>query len=139
MKSKLLPIIVLDLALSACSTKKIDTPVSPYSEAEQVLLDSYKADYDSGEYRPLIKKIKATPELKNGSAAFREEALKYQAFSECISKMPRSCRATFRTLFSENPNFALSVAEENHPAWKATYAAERNRAARLVKPEAAKK
>ena len=139
MKSKLLPLIALSLTLSACGTSKIDTPVSPYTETEQVLLDSYKADYDSGEYRSLIKKIKATPELKNGTAAFREEALKYQAFSVCISKMPRSCRATFRTLFSENPNFALSLAEENHPAWKATYTAERNRAARLVKPATTKK
>ena len=138
MKSKLLSVVFLGVALSACSsTKTVEAPVSPYSESEQILLDAYKADYDAGNYKDLIKKIKATPELKSGGAAFREEALKHQAFSECISKMPRSCRATFRTLFSENPNFALSVAEENHPAWKAIYTAERNRAARLVKPQPA--
>lgn len=135
MKSKLLSVVFFSVALSACSsTKTVEAPVSPYSESEQVLLDVFKLDYDAGSFKELIKKIKATPEVKSGGAAFREEALKYQAFSECISKMPRSCRTTFRTLFSENPNFALSVAEENHPAWKAIYTAERNRAARLVKP-----
>lgn len=134
MKYKLLTVVLSSLVLSACASKKAAEPVSPYTEAEQVLLDAYKTDYDAGEYKALIKKIKESPVTKDGTAAFREESLKYKAFSECISKMPRSCRATFRTLFSENPSFALSIAEEGHPAWKSVYAAERKRAARLVKP-----
>lgn len=132
MKLTLLPVLVLSIFLAACTTTK---PVRPYTEAEQLLLNRFKTDFDAGQYKELIAQIKATHETKNGTADFRQEALKYQAFSECLSKMPRSCRATFRTLFSEDPSFALNIAEEGHPTWGPIYQSEQKRAARLVKPQ----
>ncbi|GAA4417324.1 lipoprotein [Advenella faeciporci] len=108
--------ILISLALSACTTAPKEPP-SPYSPEEEVVLETIKTEFANGNYKTLITQIKAEPLMLTGSLAFRTEALKFQAFSECVSKRRTACGKTFNKMLSGNPDYTLDPAESTHPTW----------------------
>ncbi len=117
---------VLVALLSACSSTP-DEPINPYTPAEEILLQKIEADFHKGEYRTVINKVKQTPETYLGGLSFRSGALKYKAFSECVSRQQTNCRKTFRQLLEINPDFNLKESEANHPQWGKVFTAEKKR------------
>lgn len=128
---------LLAALLSACAGTPKEPELPAYTPAEEILLEQITADFHEGEYRSVIKKVKEAPETTLGGLAFRTEALKYKAFSECVSKQPRNCRSTFRSLLEFNPSFDLTPAEANHPQWGKVFAEEKKRSDAAVAKAAA--
>ena len=116
----------LAVLLTACSSGP-EEPVSPYTPAEEILLQQIETDFHAGEYKTVIANIKQTPETSIGSTAFRSEALKYKAFSECVTRHTTNCRKTFRQLLEINPDFNLKESEVSHPQWGKVFSAEKKR------------
>jgi hypothetical protein len=113
--------------LTACASKTTAPEAPLYTPSEELLLEKISTLFHDGDYRAVIKKVKEMPEATLGGMSFRTDALKYKAFSECVSKQPRNCRNTFRQLLGFNPSFDLTPAESNHPQWGKVFAEEKAR------------
>jgi hypothetical protein len=116
----------LAVLLSACSSTPKE-PENPYTPAEELLLQQIEADFHKGEYKTVIDTVKKAPETSLGGMAFRTDALKLKAFSECVSRQQRNCRNTFRQLLELNPEFNLKESESSHPQWGKVFATEKKR------------
>lgn len=112
--------------LSACSSTP-EEPTSLYTPTEEILLQNIETDFHEGEYKTVIRTVRQTPETSLGGLNFRSEALKYKAFSECVSRQQTNCRKTFRQLLEINPDFNLKESEANHPQWGKVFTAEKKR------------
>lgn len=127
----------LSVLLTACAGTSKAPEEPKMTPAEAILLEQIETNFHEGEYKVVIKTIKETPETTTGSHDFRTEALKYKAFSECVSRQPRNCRDSFRQLLALDPSFELSPAEANHPQWGKVFTAEKKRSDAAVAKAAA--
>ena len=83
--------------------------------------------YNDGDFTNAIVKLNA-PEIQSANAATRTSALKYTAFSYCVTQRPAQCRQAFDRALRLDANFALAPGEEGHPMWAPVF--EKARAAR---------
>lgn len=72
--------------------------------------------YNEGDYNGAIKRLGAR-DLNNGPLATRLTALKYTAFSYCVTSRPAQCRQTFDKALRLDPSFDLAPGEHGHPLW----------------------
>jgi len=72
--------------------------------------------YNEGDYNGAIKRLSAR-DLNNGPLATRLTALKYTAFSYCVTSRPAQCRQTFDKALRLDPDFDLAPGEHGHPLW----------------------
>jgi hypothetical protein len=72
--------------------------------------------YDEGDYNGAIKRLGAR-DLNNGPLATRLAALKYTAFSYCVTARPAQCRQAFDRALRLDPSFDLAPGEQGHPLW----------------------
>ncbi len=72
--------------------------------------------YDEGDYNGAIKRLGAR-DLNNGPLATRLTALKYTAFSYCVTARPAQCRQAFDKALRLDPSFDLAPGEHGHPLW----------------------
>jgi len=72
--------------------------------------------YNEGDYNGAIKRLSAR-ELNNGPLATRLSALKYTAFSYCLTSRPGPCRQAFDKALRLDPSFDLATGEHGHPLW----------------------
>ena len=72
--------------------------------------------YTNGNYNDAIKKLGA-PEIANGTKAEQLQALKYSAFSYCVTSRATLCRQQFDKAFKLDPAFDLEPGEHGHPLW----------------------
>lgn len=72
--------------------------------------------YDEGDYNGAIKRLGAR-DLNNGPLATRLTALKYTAFSYCVTSRPAQCRQAFDKALRLDPSFDLAPGEHGHPLW----------------------
>jgi hypothetical protein len=72
--------------------------------------------YNNGDFTNAIVKFNA-PEIQGANAATRTSALKYTAFSYCVTQRPAPCRQAFDRALRIDPDFALAPGEEGHPMW----------------------
>lgn len=120
----------LSALLTACAgfSKVPEVSKTPtMTPAEEILLEQIETQFHEGDYKTVIKTVKEAPETTLGGLAFRTDALKYKAFSECVSRQPRNCRSSFRRLLELNSDFDLTPAEANHPQWGKVFIAEKKR------------
>lgn len=64
-----------------------------------------------------------SPPVWQGDVGTRVEALKYLAFTYCITDRPVQCRWSFVRALQLDPDFALLEAERGHPGWGPQFAA----------------
>lgn len=93
-------------------------PVAPAripTPGEKLLAEGAKA-YDEGDY---VKSAKLYQDaLKETlSASDRLRALKFSAFSHCLSSRMAQCRADFDKILQLDASFELEAAEAGHPSW----------------------
>ena len=92
-------------------------PIPPGSaQADQgALMDGIEL-YNKGSYNEAIKRL-AAPEIALGTKADRLQALKYTAFSYCVTSRQTLCRQQFEKAFKLDPAFDLQAGEHGHPLW----------------------
>ena len=94
----------------------------PVSAADQqlVLRDGIEL-YNKGAFNDAIKRL-AAPEIAAAPKAVQVQALKYTAFSYCVTSRQTLCRQSFEKAFKLDPSFALLPGENGHPLWGPAFA-----------------
>lgn len=96
-------------------------PVAPALSAEQQGLKEGIDLYNRGAFNDAIKRLGA-PEVTGGSRATQLQALKYTAFSYCVTSRQTLCRQAFEKAFKLDPAFDLAPGEHGHPLWGPAFA-----------------
>ncbi len=109
-------IIAAGVLLSACSLWG-GSESAELTSSEEAQIRPVRESFMAGQYQAVITQVDNTPTLSNGSVRLHTTALKYKAFSECLTEAKRSCAATFEKILTLNPNFTLVPAEKSHPSW----------------------
>jgi hypothetical protein len=144
----LLVCILAAAALSACTMlqeKKVETPapapapvahaspvvhpVAPPPPAAPVLTPDQLALkqgidlYNDGNYNEAIKHLSGAPEIWSGGPKSTQlDALKYMAFSYCVTGRTTLCRHQFDKALKLDPGFDLAPGENGHPLWGPVFA-----------------
>ena len=107
------------------------------TKAQQMLADGM-VKYDAGEYAASRKLLEAALTEGLTDKANQVKAMKYIAFTECLERRYKECRAQFIRIYDVNPDFDLAPAEAGHPSWTHTFAAAKATAKRQLAAKAAK-
>lgn len=157
MKIKLV-LIAAALLLAGCDTlpfhKPAPTPPAPKKEAPpppvkpappvvqapppeapnaQAALNAGIEMYKAGNFNGAIKQLTTAPELAKADTPTQLEALKYTAFSYCVTNRATLCRQQFAKAFKLDKSFDLSPGEKGHPLWTPSFERARKEAAVAVK------
>jgi len=114
------------LVLAGCADMLAADPPGPVQPGmqrtqEQVrsaaaaLLDGVRR-YESGQYQEAIAVLSA-PEMQAAPEPIRVEALKYTAFSYCVTEDYPRCRRAFDLALAVDGGFDLRSSERGHPMW----------------------
>jgi hypothetical protein len=108
----------------------IATPAPDYRPAAPValpqstpasLLSEGIALYDKGDYNGAIKRL-AQANVPPAPKATQVTALKYTAFSYCLTSRQVLCRQQFEKALKLDPAFDLEAGEKGHPMWGKAWA-----------------
>ena len=96
----------------------VAAPAPAVPPAQQRLAEGI-ALYEAGDFNGAIRKLTASPELtdKLVSPDIKAEALKYSAFSYCVTSRRVICRRQFDALLTLKPEYQLTPSEAGHPVW----------------------
>jgi Flp pilus assembly protein TadD len=72
--------------------------------------------YNNGDYNGAIKRL-GMADVTGGPKATQLEALKYTAFSYCLTSRQTLCRQQFEKALKLDPAFDLEPGEHGHPLW----------------------
>ena len=122
-------LILLCMGLAGCPSKQkvVAPPPPPEPTAEERAamareaaarrhVDLGGAHFEAGNY-PEAEHMLLTPEVWQGSSQQQLRALKYLAFTYCVSERPLQCRQSFERAFQLDAGFDLEPAEQGHPLW----------------------
>ena len=139
-KSRLFTASVMLMGLAACATpepevapspvvtpapKPVPTPVPTQQPSivpvvsDASVLKEGVAMYNNGDYNGAIKRLTSANEIWGaaGSRLVQLEALKYSAFSYCVSGRQIQCRQQFERALKLDIDFDLAAGEKGHPLW----------------------
>jgi hypothetical protein len=77
--------------------------------------------YDKGDFNGAIKHLLSASEIWSGDKASQVTALKYMAFSYCVTGRQVLCRQQFERAFKLDPSFDLAPGEKGHPLWEPSF------------------
>ena len=92
-------------------------PVTPEPPPPPAALTDGISLYNSGNYNGAIKRLANAQEIWSADTAFQTEALKYMAFSYCVTSRRKLCRLQFEKALKLDPAFDLAPGEKGHPLW----------------------
>jgi hypothetical protein len=92
-----------------------EAPREPARDAQATLREGIRL-YNDGEFANAIARLSAS-EIQAANTATRTTALKYTAFSYCVTQRPAPCRQAFDKALRIDPNFSLAPGEQGHPMW----------------------
>lgn len=136
----------------AASTPSVPAPAPPPPEAPapppkpdwQLLLEDGIESYENGAYGNAIRKLGDAADDPRADKASHVKALKYLAFSYCVStdagpgRKPGShltlCRQAFERALAIDPTFELAQAERGHPVWGKQFQAARSAQSKKTSP-----
>lgn len=110
------------------SASRQATPPRPGGAAQRqdgALRDGI-ALYHDGKYDAAIARL-GTLDASDAPMRERLEALKYIAFSQCLTRRQDLCRASFERALRLDPRFDLSQGEHGHPMWGPVFEQARSR------------
>ncbi len=73
--------------------------------------------YNEGDFNGAIKRLNANDIRSGAPLRIRTTALKYTAFSYCVTSRPKQCQQAFEKALKIDPEFSLEPGEEGHPLW----------------------
>jgi hypothetical protein len=82
--------------------------------------------YNNGDYNGAIKLLGSPAIVASKNKAIKLDALKYSAFSYCVTAKAQLCRQQFDRAFKLDPSFKLSPAEIGHPIWGPEFSRSKN-------------
>ncbi len=89
---------------------------------DQVALHDGINLYNNGDYKNAIKRLGGAREIwPTGPKATQIAALKYMAFSYCVTGRKTLCRQQFEKAIKLDPAFDLAPGENGHPLWGPTF------------------
>ncbi|MES2047326.1 MAG: TssQ family T6SS-associated lipoprotein [Pseudomonadota bacterium] len=91
---------------------------APVGNADVNALKEGIAMYNDGDYSGTIKKLGSATEIWNSqNKSIQVSALKYLAFSYCVTSRTQLCRQQFERALKIDPSFDLLPSEIGHPIW----------------------
>lgn len=108
-------------ASSPSSPQSTAAPASPPPTALQLQLAEGIRLYDIGEFYAAAGRLRNLPELNTASIDTQTTALKYLAFSYCVTNRRTMCQQQFEAALKLDPKFELTPAERGHPIWKVVF------------------
>ncbi|MDB5962268.1 MAG: hypothetical protein JWP59_3562 [Massilia sp.] len=103
---------VIVATLAACTS----TPSAVVTPAAVPGLRDGVALYDKGDYNGAVRRL-GQADLTGANKSTQLSALKYSAFSYCVTSRTTLCRQTFDKAFKLDPAFDLAPGEHGHPLW----------------------
>jgi hypothetical protein len=88
-------------------------------QAAATLLEGVRL-YENGNFKEAIA-VLSEPDIQAAPDAIRVDALKYTAFSYCVTDNYTQCRHAFDLAFAIDSGFALHRNERGHPMWGPVY------------------
>ncbi len=73
--------------------------------------------YNEGDFNGAIKRLGSDDIRSNSPTRIRVAALKYTAFSYCVTSRPKQCEQAFERALKIDPDFTLDAGEQGHPLW----------------------
>ena len=119
---KTLAIALICAALAACASTPEAPPPPPAPAALPAGLAEGIALYDKGDYNGAIKRLGASDMGAGASMSTQLAALKYTAFSYCLTNRQTFCRLWFEKALKLDPAFDLAPGEYGHPLWGPVFA-----------------
>ena len=95
-------------------------PPAPMLSPDQLALNEGIELYNKGSFNDAIKRLNG-PEISAGTVPNQVAALKFTAFSYCVTKRQTLCRQQFEKAFKLDPAFELAQGEHGHPLWGKTF------------------
>ncbi|WP_395823315.1 TssQ family T6SS-associated lipoprotein [Collimonas sp.] len=68
-----------------------------------------------------MKRLANAQEIWSADPAFQSQALKYMAFSYCVTSSRKLCRQQFEKALKPDPDFDLTSGQKGHPCWGAVF------------------
>lgn len=96
-------------------------PERPPSNRDDIALREGIAMYHDGDFNGAIKRLTSN-DMNGGSVRNRVSALKYTAFSYCVTNRPVQCRQAFERALRMDASFDLAPGEQGHPQWGPQFA-----------------
>lgn len=93
----------------------------PASNRDDIALREGIALYHDGNFNGAIKRLTSS-DMNGGSVRNRVSALKYTAFSYCVTNRPVACRQAFERALRMDASFDLTPGEQGHPLWGPQFA-----------------
>jgi tetratricopeptide (TPR) repeat protein len=81
--------------------------------------------YNEGDYNAAIKRL-SSDEIADAPTGVRVKALKYTAFSYCVTNRAAQCQHAFEKALKLDPSFELAPGEHGHPLWGPVFAKAKN-------------
>jgi Flp pilus assembly protein TadD len=103
------------LAGVAASAAASTAPAAPSAPSSSGLKDGI-ALYNNGDYNGAIRRL-GLADVTGGTKATQLEALKYSAFSYCVTSRQTLCRQQFEKALKLDASFDLEPGEHGHPLW----------------------
>ena len=74
--------------------------------------------FDAGEFYLAAGRLRNLPDLNAANVETQLTAMKYLAFSYCVTNRRTLCQQQFEAALKVDPKFELAPAERGHPIWK---------------------
>jgi tetratricopeptide (TPR) repeat protein len=91
------------------------------NHAAQTALNEGIKLYDEGNFNGAIKRLSKAPEIWSADKVVQISALKYMAFSYCVTSRPTLCKRQFQKALKLDPAFDLAPGEKGHPRWSPVF------------------
>jgi hypothetical protein len=122
------------LPLSGCETppppvqQTAPTPKPHVKTAEEIQIEETRTTaratlkegidlYSAGDYNASLKRLQDSKEIWSTDIEIQLDALKYSAFSYCLTNRTTLCRQQFEKALKLNKDFDLLPGEKGHPLW----------------------
>jgi Tfp pilus assembly protein PilF len=89
--------------------------------AAQTALNEGIDFYDKGDFNGAIKRLSNAPEIWSADKSVQTKALKYMAFSYCVTSRQLLCKQQFEKALKLDPSFDLAPGEKGHPLWGSVF------------------
>lgn len=96
-------------------------PAAPAPSRDDVALREGVALYNAGDYNGAIRRLSSN-DMNGAAPRERLSALKYTAFSYCLTGRQALCRQSFDRALKLDANFDLGPGEHGHPQWGPVFA-----------------
>lgn len=98
-----------------------DARAEAQAEREQAALREGIRLYNEGDFNGAIRRLGSNDIRGSAPLRTRVAALKYTAFSYCVTSRPKQCEEAFAQAFKLDPGFALEAGEKGHPLWEPVF------------------